>query len=156
VTKGYLNDPEKTRRVFIDNPLNPGRGERIYLSGDYARLRPDGNCEFIGRQDDQVKFMGHRIELSDIEQSLVSIDRVRDAAAILAESDRVNFKELIAYVEIDNHMSLASIMRQLKKRLPHYMVPKHLYPIERMPRTDRGKIDRMALLTCHIEKGCQE
>ena len=156
VTKGYLNDPAKTKRVFIANSLNPGRGERIYLSGDYACLRPDGNYEFIGRRDDQVKFMGYRIELSDIEQTLVSIDKVRDAGAILAELVRVNLKELVAYVEIDNHMSLASIMRELKKRLPHYMVPKQLHPIERIPRTDRGKIDRTALLTYHIEKDCQE
>ncbi len=152
VTKGYLNDPEKTKRVFIDNPFDPGKGDRVYLTGDYGCLRPDGNYDFIGRQDDQIKFMGYRIELNDIEHALVSTDGVRDAGVILVDSDRINIKELVAYVEIDNNISLANIMSELKECLPYYMTPKRLCRIEHLPRTNRGKIDRMALLTYHTRK----
>lgn len=156
LSKGYLNDLEKTKQVFIDNPLNPGRGELVYKTGDYARLLPDGNYEFIGRLDGQVKFMGYRIELSDIEHSLVSIDGVSDAGAILVESSLTGLEEPVAYVEVDSDISLADIMAKLKKRLPRYMLPKRLFHIERLPRTDRGKIDRTALLTYHFKKGCLE
>jgi acyl-coenzyme A synthetase/AMP-(fatty) acid ligase len=152
LSKGYLNDPERTKQVFIDNPLNPGKGERIYLTGDSARLLPDGNYEFIGRRDDQIKFMGYRMELSDIEHALVSINGVRDAGAVLVESEGIDLKEPVAYVEIDSNTSLASIMQELKNRLPHYMVPKRLCQIEHLPRTDRGKIDKMALATYHSKR----
>lgn len=145
VTRGYLNDLEKTERAFIDNPFSPTYGERIYGTGDYARLRKDGNYEFLGRKDDQVKFMGYRIELSDIEQTLASIDGVRDAGAILAESSLTGLEELVACVELDDMVPLSGIVEEAKKRLPHYMMPKHLIPIGCVPRSDRGKINRQAL-----------
>ncbi len=152
LTKGYLNDPTKTNQVFIDNPMNPGKGERVYKTGDLARLRPDGNYEFFGRKDDQIKFLGYRIELSDIERALISIDGVRDAGVILAESATADLEELVAYTESDNHLSPALILRQLKTLLPHYMIPRHLYSIEKLPRSSRGKVDRRALMAYHAER----
>lgn len=156
LAKGYLNDPQKTNQSFIDNPLNPGQGERIYKTGDNARRRKDGNYEFIGRRDAQVKFLGYRIELSDIEQALVSIDGVHDAGALLVESIRTGLNELIAYAEIDDEITIGNILSEVKNRLPHYMVPKRLYRIDYIPRTDRDKIDRFALLSYHKKKAIIE
>lgn len=156
LAKGYLNDPVKTKAVFINNPLKPNQRERVYRTGDYARLREDGNYEFLGRRDNQVKFMGYRIELSDIEQALVTIEGVRDAGTVLYESSQTELKELVVYLEVDNEASLSKIMAELKNRLPHYMVPTRLERIERLPRSDRGKIDRQALLNYHYEKACEK
>lgn len=152
VTKGYLNDPEKTRTAFSDDSSNPMRKERIYKTGDYARLRPDGNYEFLGRRDNQVKYMGYRIDLSDIEQSLVSTPGVRDAGVILAESSAGNLIELVAYIEIDEGVSLFEIIPWLKDKLPPYMIPKQIHAIKRVPKANSGKIDRQALSAYHKEK----
>jgi acyl-coenzyme A synthetase/AMP-(fatty) acid ligase len=125
---------------------------RTYRTGDYACLRPDGNYEFLGRKDNQVKYMGYRIELSDIEQSLVSIPGVRDAGVVLAESTTDNLDELVAYIEIDEKVSLSDIVPALRSKLPLYMIPKQLFTIARVPRAISGKIDRQALLAYHREK----
>jgi D-alanine--poly(phosphoribitol) ligase subunit 1 len=153
VTRGYLGDPDKTAEVFIDNPLNPGQGERLYKTGDFARLRPDGNYDFVGRKDHQVKYMGYRIELTDIEQTLVSIAGVKDAGLILAASPTGDLEELVAYLEIDDQASLPEIIAEAKRRLPLYMVPKQFSLIPRMPRTDGGKLSRPALQAHHKEQG---
>jgi non-ribosomal peptide synthetase component F len=152
VTKGYFNDPGKTAAVFSDDPLKPMCEGRTYRTGDYACLRPDGNYEFLGRKDNQVKYMGYRIELSDIEQSLVSIPGVRDAGVVLAESTTDNLDELVAYIEIDEKVSLSDIVPALRSKLPLYMIPKQLFTIARVPRAISGKIDRQALLAYHREK----
>lgn len=152
VAKGYLNDTAKTNEVFFDNPSNPMRQDRIYKTGDFVRLRPDGNYEFLGRKDNQVKYMGYRIELSDIEQSLVSITGVRDAGVILAESITDNLPELVAYIDVDEHISISQVVSELKNRLPAYMIPKQIFKVERIPRSSSGKIDRRALLDHHARK----
>lgn len=149
VTMGYLNDVEKTDRVFIDNPLNRGKGERVYRTGDFARLRPDGNYEFLGRKDNQVKYMGYRIELTDIEQSLLSIPSVRDVAVLLATSEASELDELVAYLEVGDEKALPVIVKELKEKLPAYMIPRQFFRISRVPRSDGGKIDRAALLAHH-------
>lgn len=149
VTKGYLNDVEKTRNVFLDNPLNPGQGETVYRTGDFARLRPDGNYEFLGRKDNQVKYMGYRLELTDIEQSLVSVPGVRDAAVLLVRSETTDLDELVAYLEIDTQTNLPSIARDLKAKLPLYMIPKQFNSISHILRSEGGKIDRSSLLAHH-------
>jgi amino acid adenylation domain-containing protein len=152
VAKGYLNDTEKTRSVFSDNPANPMRGDRTFRTGDYARLNADGNYEFLGRKDNRVKYMGYRIELSDIEQSLISIGGVRDAGVILTGSGADGLEELVAYLEIDDTVTLAQVADELKIRLPVYMIPKEIFAIPRLPRSERGKIDRKSLLEFHQEK----
>lgn len=152
LAKGYLNDPQKTKEAFIEDPLNPKKGERVYRTGDYAYIREDGNYVFLGRKDDQIKLMGYRIELCDVEQAIISIDGVHDAAAVLIESNQSGFKEMVAYVEMEKEISLSNVMRELKKRLPHYMIPNSLIRIERIPRSSRGKIDRQALLNSYQKK----
>ena len=88
VGRGYLNDPEQTRRSFLRDPFTPRRGARLYRTGDLARWRADGNLEFIGRVDHQVKIRGHRIELEEIEHVLVEHPDVQ-AAVVLARDDLV-------------------------------------------------------------------
>ena len=152
ISKGYLHDPEKTRKVFIDNPVNPGQAARIYLTGDYAQQQPDGNYQYLGRKDNQIKFMGYRLELTDIENALVAIEGVKDAGVLLAASSRSNVDELIGYVELDGKKSVTEVLAELKRRLPFYMLPRHLYEIDQFPRSDRGKLDRQALKAYHQEK----
>ncbi|NPV83994.1 MAG: amino acid adenylation domain-containing protein [Candidatus Aminicenantes bacterium] len=144
VAPGYLNNPEQTRKFFIDNPLNPGKGETVYRTGDLARRRPDGNYEFLGRKDDQVKYMGYRIELQDIEQALISLPYVNDAAVILTEMNKL--PELQAFIDVAKHgITTHQVSQDLNQLLPGYMIPHRIHFVDRIPRTASGKIDRQAL-----------
>jgi L-proline---[L-prolyl-carrier protein] ligase len=153
ITRGYLNDPDKTARVFIDHPWKPGQGARLYLTGDHARQRPDGNYDFLGRKDHQIKFMGYRLELTDIENALVSIPGVNGAGVLLAEAARAGVGELVAYLEVTGDTDPAKVLAELKHRLPFYMLPKHVYGIAELPRSDRGKLDRGQLEAYHHRRG---
>jgi amino acid adenylation domain-containing protein len=144
LSPGYLNDPEKTRRAFGALPAGPDAGRRMYRTGDYARRLNDGNYEFLGRRDNQVKYMGYRIELSDIEQALIAVSGVRDAGVLLAPTE-IGVEELVACIEVETGTQLPPVLAELRQRLPDYMLPKRLIPIARIPRSDRGKIDRQAL-----------
>lgn len=145
LSKGYLNDPEKTRLSFIDNPIAGNSEEKIYRTGDLAVLREDGNYEFIARKDNQIKHMGYRIELCEIEHALGAIRAIRDAAVLLVKSEHKGFNELIAYYEAEEDIALTIIISELQKHLPYYMVPKQFVRISNIPRNDRGKICRETL-----------
>lgn len=150
VAPGYLNNPDQTRKYFIDNPLNPGKGETVYRTGDLARRRPDGNYEFLGRKDDQVKYMGYRIELQDIEQALISLPYVNDAAVILTETD--NLPELQAFIDAARtDITLQQISQDLNQLLPGYMIPRQIHLINKIPRSANGKVDRQALKSLHFK-----
>jgi acyl-coenzyme A synthetase/AMP-(fatty) acid ligase len=97
--------------------------------------------------------MGYRIELQDIEQVLVSIAGVRDAGVILTESKSDGLAELVAYIEKDETVSSSDIYMAMKKKLPVYMLPKQVLVIGRLPRSDRGKIDRASLISYHRGRG---
>lgn len=138
LARGYFNDPIKTGKSFLvtDN------GMRIYKTGDLARFTSDGNIEFIGRKDRQLKYMGYRIEAGDIENALLAIPTVRDAAVCLAESSlNDGIRELVAFWEADEGVTAAQVLAELRCRVPAYMIPKKLIPVDRMPRCSRGKID---------------
>ena len=135
VGHGYLADPARTAEAFVPHPF--GRpGERIYLTGDLARHRPDGVLEYVGRADHQIKLRGHRIELGEIEARLRALDDVRDAAVALCE-DR-----LVAYVVTGD---ASSIRARLAAVLPEPMVPAHVVVLDALPLTANGKLDRQAL-----------
>ena len=143
IARGYLHDDDRTDRVFADDAA----GTRWYATGDFARRRPDGNYELVGRRDHQVKVMGYRVELGDIEAALVAIDGVNGAGVLV---DRGGASaELVAYVELVNAADEASVLAQLRQRLPFYMVPRHVHGIAHLPRSDRGKLDRHALEALH-------
>jgi len=146
LSPGYWNDEELTRRAFREIEIGEGPPQRTYLTGDRGMLRADGHCVYLGRTDRQVKCMGYRVELDDIERVLLSLVGVRDGAVVLRPSDRCDVPQLDAFVEMEGERKPQDVLRELGARLPPYMVPKQLIPVTHMPRTERGKIDRQKLV----------
>jgi len=145
VAEGYHNEPEKTAEVFIPNHLPGTPGDRLYRSGDLARLLADGNIEFLGRIDNQVKVRGFRIELGEIEEVLGLHEQVVEAA-VLAISTENGDKQLAAYFSTRSEELTANTLRgYLQKKLPSFMVPSYFVRMEKMPLSPNGKIDRKAL-----------
>ncbi|MEG5139393.1 MULTISPECIES: non-ribosomal peptide synthetase [unclassified Microcoleus] len=171
LSSGYLNRPELTAEKFIPNPftkdgihasfiLHPSSfifSERLYKTGDLARYLPDGNIEFMGRSDHQVKVRGFRIELGEIETVLSQYPAVREAIALVRE-DNPGDKRLVAYIVANSelrggqgdttptHSELINHLRVfLKQKLPQYMMPSAFVLLEAMPLTPNGKIDRRSL-----------
>jgi amino acid adenylation domain-containing protein len=145
VAAGYWGDADTTARVFVDNPLRPGRGDRVYRTGDLARQRPDGAYEFLGRVDEQVKYMGYRISTADVEAALMSLPGVEEAAVFLDERSGLVVPELVGLVHCAPGRAEADLARELGRKLPAYMVPKRVVAVPTLPRTDRGKIARREL-----------
>ncbi|MCK4507308.1 MAG: amino acid adenylation domain-containing protein [Desulfuromonadales bacterium] len=145
LARGYLNDPLKTAQSFIEPEQGRGRGQRYYLTGDLALLRNDGHYEYISRKDNQVKIMGYRIDLGEVEHALLSIDGIEDAAALVTESEHAHLPELVACYEASMDLSPSTVMMKLKSLLPGYMIPKRLLKTSQIPRKERGKIDRSSL-----------
>ena len=146
LARGYLNRPDLTGESFIPNPFSTEPVARLYKSGDLARYLPDGNIEFVGRIDHQVKVRGFRIELGEIETVLGDHPCVRQAVAVVRE-DEPDEKRLIAYVVAKQEFaSTTSDLRGfLKDKLPEYMVPSAFVMLDALPLTPNGKIDRKAL-----------
>jgi amino acid adenylation domain-containing protein len=158
LAKGYLNRPELTQEKFIPNPFNdlqlnrnsPSQNlsldARLYKTGDLARYREDGNIEFLGRIDYQVKIRGNRIELGEIEALLKQHPQVRETV-VVAREDTPNDFRLIAYlVNRDNAKpSVEELRGFLKQKLPEYMLPSTFVMLDALPLTSNGKIDRRAL-----------
>jgi amino acid adenylation domain-containing protein len=145
LSRGYWNDTEKTERAFVANPLGEFQGDRIYRTGDLAKLRTDGNYVFIGRKDDQIKSMGYRIEPSEIVNTISSLDKVNDAAVILERSEKYDLTEIVAFFAPNEGVTPEELMAELGKNVPNYMLPQHIIGLKHIPRTDRGKVDRKAL-----------
>jgi amino acid adenylation domain-containing protein len=144
---GYLNDIEKTQCAFTPPPAwCAGLGDRIYHSGDLARQLPSGDYVFVARKDHQIKWMGYRIELSEIEANLLAHPQIRDAAVVLAAASESDLLELVAFYEADGELAPTSLAPFLRLRLPPYMMPRRFVRVARMPRNDRGKIARDELL----------
>ena len=151
VARGYLNQPELTKEKFVPNPFDPDRKGLMYRTGDLGRYRSDGNIEFVGRIGTQVKLRGYRIELGEIESRLLAYPGIKEAVAVIDETD-VNDRRLLAYYTIDRSgdagsggLSMAGIREHLKTSLPDYMVPAHLHEIAAIPLTPNGKVDRKFL-----------
>ncbi|HEV2741063.1 MAG TPA: amino acid adenylation domain-containing protein [Candidatus Elarobacter sp.] len=142
VGRGYLNRPELTAERFIDNPFVAG--ERLYKTGDVARFLPDGAIEYLGRTDFQVKIHGFRIELGEIEARLATYPGVRDAV-VTAPEDRLGEKRLVAYYTAPDEIDAQALRDHLLAALPDYMVPALYVPLESLPLTSSGKLDRKAL-----------
>jgi len=141
VARGYLNRPELTAEKFIKNPFGEGR---MYRSGDLARWLPDGNIEFMGRIDDQVKIRGFRIELGEIENVIRGSEGIKDAAVIV-RSDDSGEKAIYAYMVSDEQIDLAELRKELRKKLPEYMIPAGMMQLEKLPLTPNGKLNKRAL-----------
>ncbi|MFZ6027911.1 MAG: amino acid adenylation domain-containing protein [Chloroflexota bacterium] len=146
---GYWRDTQKTDERFI---THPGTGERLYKTGDLGRYLPDGNIEFLGREDFQVKLHGYRIELGEIESALMQHSDVQVAVVALA-NDQAGSKHLAAYVVRQPATTPdADALRQfLRGKLPAYMVPASVVVLDTLPLTANGKIDRKALLALEAQ-----
>ncbi|MGC0779176.1 MAG: amino acid adenylation domain-containing protein, partial [Candidatus Acidiferrum sp.] len=142
LARGYLNRPELTAEKFIPDPFSAEPAARMYKTGDLARYRPDGNIEFLGRADHQVKVRGFRIELGEIEAVLGQHPAVREAV-VLAREDAPGEKRLVAYVVAES--TADELRRFLKDKLPDHMVPAVFVLLDTLPLLSNGKIDRRAL-----------
>ncbi len=141
VGRGYINDPVRTGQAFIPDPFRAG--ERLYRSGDYGRWQADGKLEFLGRRDAQVKVRGFRVELGEVENSLMEIPGVSHCAVVVTGNDRS--KQLVAFYS-GQRLDSELIESRLSKTLPTYMVPSAFYWRGSLPLTANGKIDRKALV----------
>jgi D-alanine--poly(phosphoribitol) ligase subunit 1 len=142
LARGYLNNATLTADKFTDNPANPG--ERIYRTGDVARWLPDGNVEYLGREDHQVKIRGLRIELGEIENTIREYPGITNCVALVKQYSE-NIILIIAYVVSRSDLDVEGLKRHVRKYLPDYMVPNHFEKIDEMPLTPSGKADRKAL-----------
>jgi hypothetical protein len=145
VVRGYLERPELTAERFVLSPFGSS-GDRLYRTGDVARYRADGQIEFLGRVDHQVKIRGHRIELGEIESILQSQPGVRECV-VVAREDVEGDQRLVAYVipESGADIDEQGLRAALRAALPEFMVPSHFVRLEAFPLTPNAKIDRKAL-----------
>ncbi len=145
VGRGYMNQPELTAQRFIPDPFSGLPGARLYRTGDLVRYLPDGNVEFLGRIDHQVKVRGHRIELGEIEAALKEHTAVQDAVILLRE-DHPGEQRLVAYFLPNSEAipSTAELRAHLRQLLPDYMIPHAFVLLESFLLTPNGKVDRKA------------
>jgi amino acid adenylation domain-containing protein len=145
LARGYLGRPELTAERFVPHPFATEPGERLYRTGDLARSVADGNVEFLGRVDHQVKLRGFRIELGEIESVLANHPKVREAVVVLGHLGEAGHA-LIGYVVPSNGgLPLDDLRRHMADKLPEHMVPTVLIELPALPRTPNGKLDRRAL-----------
>ena len=145
LTLGYYNDPERTAAAFVQNPLQGAFPELIYKTGDIGKYNEAGELLFVSRKDYQIKHMGHRVELGEVEVNVSMLPGVQMAACIYDE----NRKKIVLYYV--GNMAEAELTPALKTKLPRYMLPNRLIRLERLPLTANGKIDRVALKRIYQE-----
>jgi amino acid adenylation domain-containing protein/non-ribosomal peptide synthase protein (TIGR01720 family) len=142
VSRGYLDRDELTGQKFIPNPYKPE--ERIYRSGDLAKLLPNGEMVYLGRIDDQVQIRGFRVEPGEVSSHLLEHPSVAKAEIVVRRS-QADTVELVAYVEPSSEVDAADLRRHLAQILPYYMVPSAFVILKTLPMTPNGKVDRKAL-----------
>jgi amino acid adenylation domain-containing protein len=147
VTAGYWRDSEKTRAAFLPNPLGPDRSDRLYKTGDLARVGDDGLVYYVGRADSQIKSRGYRIELGEVEAALHALDGLEESAVVAIDAGGFEGALICcAYVcRPGAALKPVSLRKELAKRLPGYMLPARWLALARLPRTTNGKIDRPKL-----------
>ncbi|MFD7610943.1 amino acid adenylation domain-containing protein [Streptomyces sp. NPDC059828] len=143
VGRGYINDPERTRAAFGTDPYRPGA--RLYRSGDRGRWHPNGKLEFLGRRDTQVKIRGFRIEIGEIENTLLTLPGIRDAAVTFIDHPATG-PHLTAYYTRHTPLDQAELSSALGAHLPAYMVPTTYHHRAELPLTPNGKVDKKALV----------
>ena len=141
VSQGYLNNIELTDQKFIDNPFGNGK---MYRTGDLGKFNNDGEIEYIGRLDNQVKIRGLRIELGEIEDKIREIPLI-DSCTVIKRIDSNHREYLCAYYIQNDELEINDIRKHLEKALPKYMIPQYFVKMEEMPVTHNGKIDTKRL-----------
>ncbi len=142
VSRGYLGDLGLTSQKFLSNPFSGRQGSRMYATGDIGYWDAEGRLHFLQRSDSQVKVRGHRIELGDVEFSLMSIEGIKQAACSMRDGSL-----LCAYYATDGVLGETDVRAALADRLPSYMIPDRLKVVDRIPTTSSGKLDREAVVS---------
>ena len=152
LAEGYLNKPELTSEKFINWQENEHQTTRIYRTGDLARYLPDGNIEYLGRKDSQVKIRGNRVELGEIEVLLNQLENIRQAV-VIAQEDNSGQKRLLAYLVASGEQQSTDKVRQhLENHLPDFMLPSAYIWLDELPKTTSGKVDRKALPSSNFQR----
>ena len=146
VTHGYYNNPEKTREVFVQNPLNRNYREMIYKTGDIGKYNADGDLVFVSRKDHQVKHMGNRVELGEIDSNVAAMEGIRACCSIY---DREDAKIVLFY---EGTIEKKQLTKELRQMVPRYMLPNAIIPLEHMPLIANGKKNRQALQKIYEEQ----
>ena len=151
LARGYLNRPELTAERFVPHPFCTDPDARLYRTGDLARYRPDGDVEFLGRLDDQMKVRGFRVEPGEVEAVLRELPAVTTAAVMGRKDDRGQL-HLVAYVASGSSSPLSAhdLRDHLRSRLPDYLVPDGIVIVDSLPLTPNGKVDRKALAALEV------
>ncbi|RED55114.1 amino acid adenylation domain-containing protein [Cohnella lupini] len=147
LTLGYYEDFAKTNEVFVQNPLNSLYPDLIYRTGDLGKYNEHGELMFVSRKDYQIKHMGYRIELGEIEANVTRLEGIKSACCVY---DKTTEKIVLFFV---GETDARSIVKELKQLLPKYMIPNRIEPLDAMPLTTNGKIDRVYLKEASSKKG---
>ena len=143
LAKGYLGQATLTAERFIDSPFANTPGEKLYKTGDKVRFLPDGNIDYLGRMDFQVKLRGLRIELGEIENQLESLAFIKESVVVMATHN--SEQHLVAYISSDEEVESVFIKKLLANKLPDYMLPSAIIKLAELPLSPNGKVDRKAL-----------
>ncbi|MFJ7187072.1 amino acid adenylation domain-containing protein, partial [Lysinibacillus xylanilyticus] len=138
LAEGYHGKTEDTLKAFIENPFV--EGEKMYKTGDFARRLTDGDLEYIGREDYQVKFLGHRIELREIENALLSHKLIKDSRVVLNEDSSIE-PYLCAYIVVDGKLTISDLRNHLINKVPKYMIPARFRMVEKIALNINGKVE---------------
>lgn len=146
LARGYWNRPALTAERFMPHPFSKVQGRRLYRTGDLGRLHPNGDIQYLGRCDQQVKVRGHRVELNEIEAVLGQHEEVDQVVVVLRETDGAE-KQLVAYVVAgkDVELRVSDLRHYLREQLPEYMIPAAFVSLDHLPLTKNGKVDRRML-----------
>jgi acyl-coenzyme A synthetase/AMP-(fatty) acid ligase len=147
VANGYWDDPERTEKSFVNNPLKPYLNERVYKTGDLVTLDAAGNYVFAGRKDHMIKSRGYRIEIGQVESAILSHPEVKDAVVIPIPDELIGNRIIAVIVPLDkNNVSKAGLIKHCSKQIPRYMIPEVFEFQDSLPKTSSGKTDRKKLL----------
>lgn len=144
VGSGYYNDKERTNSSFMQSPDNKNYNEIIYKTGDLVEIKNDGYLYFRGRADNQIKHMGYRIELEEIEFAINTISQVKEVCVIYKRINDLG-GEIRAIVAVNSNISDKEILNNIKSKLPDYMIPKKIIVVDSLPKNQNGKIDRVII-----------
>lgn len=145
IALGYYNDPVRTAASFIQNPLNNCYGELIYKTGDLGLMREDGILEFHGRKDRQIKHLGHRVELDEIEEAVKTVENVSECLALY------NHKKEQIMLLYTGEATPKEIALEIRKKLPEFMLPRKTLKLTEMPKLPNGKIDMQTIKEIYIK-----
>ncbi|MFN6517006.1 MAG: non-ribosomal peptide synthetase [Nostoc sp. CreGUA01] len=142
LARGYLHRPELTPEKFIDNPFIPGK--KLYKTGDLVRYLKDANLEYLGRDDEQIKIRGFRVELGEIASVIAQHPDVQESV-VIASNDAEENQRLIAYIVTNQQDIATQLLPELQQKLPNYMIPSAFVVVDELPLTPNGKVDKRAL-----------